>query len=138
RGPQPSRAAVFRARQQAKGDLPPMNNNVSEPRTFHAPGVLSTWFSRVRPPAPVPPPARAVPERQALLEQRDHEQVRWEEEQRGHERRCVAARERLAELRALVREAEASVSECEMEALSASLNHDIRVRRLEERVRAGA
>jgi hypothetical protein len=111
---------------------------MTEQRTFHAPGTWSTWFPLFRPPAPVPPPPTTVIERQTLLAERDREQGRWEEEQRGYERRSVAARERLAEARALLREAETFAAECEAEALTASLNHDVRVRRLEERVRGGA
>jgi hypothetical protein len=114
-------------------------NPLSEPRTFHAPGTLSVWFKAIFwPPSPVPPPAKTVSERQALLAEIAREQTRRETEQPDYERRRESARERLAELRALLREAEAFAVECDTEALSASLNSDVRIRRLEARLRAGA
>ena len=55
----------------------PMTPMVSETRIFHAPGTLSTLSRGLfRPPAPAEPPATTVPERQALLTERDREQAR--------------------------------------------------------------
>ena len=113
---------------------------MQERQKFYRPGELSTWFKRVftRSSTPPPAPASSPEERSALLSQRDRERARWTEESARRHTTLNRARTSVAELRALLRDAEAHEAQLAGELTAGSGSADLRIARLERRLREGA